>query len=405
MRAGAGIGRFATAMAVLACAWTALATGAQPARADCLVLVISIGCDDTAQQQPTAPDPGGSESPDQPVPKPGKAWGFNLGYEPEGDTSPASSLQAMTALGVTHLRYAMHWRAFSDTSPGQPIPKEMRETTLGNAPPGSSLRQYDGTYLDLTARDITPVIIVMSVPIWASTLHDCADPMYQWLHGEQCPSGWTEGQHFPAPEYYPQWRAWTAAVAARYPRALIEGPNEPDHAWAAAYPGAVSARTAADIQCQLFGAVRSVDNRTVLSMGLYDPSYERAFIAPAKACYDVFSFHTYPGYTTNLGPGSSLAKAFDALRTTRGSAGDAKPIWVTETGFNSSDEAKYAPVARRLYNRLVTMPDVAGVLFHTLRDSPAPGDDDRFGFFDRWWTPKARACLFVAGHGGTWPGC
>src|SRR4051794_7421974 len=159
MRAGARIGRVATAMAALICAWTALATGTDTARADCVVLVIQIGCTDGVQQQPAAPDPGGSESPDQPVPKPGKAWGFNLGYEPAGDVSPANSLQAMTALGVTHLRYAMHWRAFADTSPGQPVPREMRDTTLGHAAPGSSLRQYDDSYLDLTGRGITPVII------------------------------------------------------------------------------------------------------------------------------------------------------------------------------------------------------------------------------------------------------
>ena len=79
---------------------------------------------------------------------------------------------------------------------------------------------------------------------------------------------------------------------------------------------------------------------------------------------------------------------------------------MTETGWDTMDETTYAPATRRLYNRLVTMSDVGGVMFHTLRDAPVAGHgDDRWGFFWKGWNAKPRACLFVRGHGGTWPGC
>ena len=304
MRAGVGIRRFAGTAATALAAAGLLGMGApDTALADCPLLGLPIACSQNTPPPTPPPDPGGTESPDQPVPKPGKAWGFNLGYEPDGDASPATSLQAMEAVGVTHLRYPMHWRTFNNTTTGNPVPAEMLNTNPGGAGVGAGLKQYDDAYLDLTARNITPVIIVDSVPLWASRLHRCSEPMYRMLNGEECPSNWSSGQHYPAPEYYPQWRAWVTAVARRYPRALIEGPNEPDAVWASGSPTAISPPTAADIQCEVHAAVRAVDGRDVLSVSLYDATYERGFIPRAQGCYEVFSFHTYPGATTNLGAG------------------------------------------------------------------------------------------------------
>jgi hypothetical protein len=259
--------------------------------------------------------------------------------------------------------------------------------------------------------------------LWASTLHQCSDVTYQALHPQECPANWQQGQHQPAPEYYPQFRAWVAAMTRRYPLAIVEGANEPYLGWnhkqaGEGYPHAVDATTAGDIQCQLFQAVRSVDNRTVLSMSMNDAPYEQTFIARASACYDALSFHAYPGQTT-FGAGSKLATHSRNVRDARAAAGDTKPIWVTETGYafvpsgNAADDAywenQYADASRRLYNRIVTMSDVQAVMFHTLRDAPQgqtiADPEHWFGFFYDDWTPKPRGCTFVARHGGTWPGC
>lgn len=311
----------------------------------------------------------------------------------------------MTALGVNRYRESFPWSAFS-TSPAQPVPTDMSKA-LGHANPGSALARFDQLYTDLTSRGVTPMFIVERAPLWASTIHNCGTASYALVHVQQCS---VTGQPlYPDPAYYPAWQAFVKAVAERYPQAVIEGPNEPDYVYAQGWPGAVNASTAAQIQCQLFQAVRSVDSRTVLSMGMgYDANYWDAFIAGAHDCYDAFSFQPYPSGTsygddTFFGPGSGVAVMFARLRAARSSAGDTTPIWITETGYNNDDlskESKYADASRRLYNRLMTMSDVTTVMFNTLRDI-----GDGFGFFTAAWTPKGRACYFIGQHGGSFAGC
>jgi hypothetical protein len=356
------------------------------------------------------------------VPTPGKGWGFNLGYQPDGDTAPATSLQAIAAVGANRLRDAIPWQAFVGTSPGQPVTPEMR-TPVGQAPAGSSLVRWDQEYLDLTSRGTTPIFILSDVPLWASTLHDCQGMLYSLLNSSRCSNLGAE-ELYPDPQFYPQWQQWIAAMAARYPKAVIEGPNEPYVAWNAhqrdgsTFSNAVDPTTAGDIQCQLDQAVRSGGGQTVLSMSMSDANYERGFIARAHACYDGLSFHAYPyahaiGDDTYFGQGSGLAQEFASLRSARTSAGDTTPIWVTETGYSyvpgssaattAAWQNTYADASRRLYNRLSTMSDVAAVMFHTLRDDPgpyAPVNDPsstayHFGFFNKDWTPKPSGCYFT----------
>jgi hypothetical protein len=250
------------------------------------------------------------------------------------------------------------------------------------------------------------MFIIQDAPLWASTLHNCGDAGYALFHVQQCAQ---TGDLYPDPAYYDAWQAFVKAVARRYPQAVIEGPNEPDWVWDQGWPGWVDASTAAEIQCKLFQAVRSVDSRTVLSMGMgYDPNYWDTFIASAHGCYDAFSFQPYPtgtsyGDDTYFGPGSGEAVMFARLRATRSAVGDTSPIWISETGFGNADPTgsqKYADAARRLYNRLSTMSDVATVIFNTLRDT-----GDNFGFFTAAWTPKLSACYFIVKHGGSFTGC
>jgi hypothetical protein len=398
----------AFAAVAMACVFAAPA-----AQAGCGVLGLNLLCPQPPPPPPPPPppDPGGSESPDQPVPVPGKGFGFNLGYKPSGDPNAYTSVTAMTNLGINLLRDVIGWNALAGTAPSMPVTPEM-SAPLGSLPASSSVAHWDQEYSDLTRHGITPVFILQSVPLWASTLHRCQDFVYTFFHSSECPSGWQNEMQYPDPQYYPQWQTWVRAVAQRYPKAVIEGPNEPDYYSDRYRPGSVGPWTAGDIQCQLFQAVRSVDHRTVLSVGLSNMNYAQTFINHAKGCYDGFSLHPYPmdGY---FGVGSGLAAEFASLRSARSAAGDTVPIWVTETGYSlassgsspaDASQQADADALRRLYNRLMTMPDVNAVMFHTLRDNPI-GLDDHFGFFDTSWAPKARACQFVLKHGGSWPGC
>jgi hypothetical protein len=421
-------------LVVVVTALTAYAAIAIPeASASCLIPGVPLACspDPAPASALPAPDPGGSESPDQPVPAPGKGWGFNLGYQPDGDTAATSSLAALTAVGANLLRDGIPWQAFGGTSPSEPVTPEML-TPLGQAPAGSSLVHWDREYLDLTGHGITPIFILSNAPLWASTLHNCQGLLYSLLNPNQCRN--LDGEIlYPDPQFYPQWRQWIATMAARYPKAVIEGPNEPYLAWKAnqsnpgTAPNAVDPSTAGDIQCQLFQAVRSVGGQTVLSMSMGDADYERGFIARAHGCYDGLSFHAYPyarvGSDTYFGQGSGLAQEFADARAARSGAGDTAPIWVTETGYSyvpgsntattASWETTYADASRRLYNRLNTMSDVGAVMFHTLRDDPgpyAPANDPssteyHFGFFNKDWTGKPSGCGFTLRHGATWQGC
>jgi hypothetical protein len=373
------------------------------------------------------------ENPDQPVPPAGKHFGFNGGYQPDNDTSPLQSLAAMDATGADVLRHLAGWSQFGpEVSATEPVPLDF-SSPLGAAPLWSRTASWDTRYLDLTAQGITPIMVVSRVPIWASTLHKCADAMYRMRHNSECPAGWdTWHNYFPAPEYYAQWRQFAAAVATRYPLAIIEGQNEPYNFWnqhqkhPETYPNAVSSSVAADIQCQLYGAVKRVDpSRTVLSMAMFDVPYERRFIREAidgagRRCYDVLSFHAYPEGKTSFGANSIIARDMAQIRAARTDAGDVTPIWITETGYTfapatSTDpdgqEQVYADASRRLYNRFQTMPDVYAVLFNTLRDQALENYKDptrperHYGFFYEDWTPKRRACEFVRISGGSYLGC
>jgi Glycosyl hydrolase catalytic core len=383
----------------------------------------------TTTPPPPAPDPGGTESPDQPVPYPGKGWGFNLGYKPYGDTSGAPSLQAMGALGVTHDRIMIQWSQVPDTAPGHAVTPDM-QTPVGQAA-GAYLQRKDTEYLDHLAAGIVPVLQVLDPPYSMSTLHNCTE-LYAPLHKTECPNGWKNAQQgtlirWVHPDFYADWQAWVGGVAARYPQAIIEGPNEPDYAYNNSYAGSVDAPAAAAIQCKLFAGVRSIDNRTVLSAAVTstENSYVSRFIANAKPngvrCYDAYSFHPYPGgVNSGLGAGSYFASVWAGLRSARTTYADTTPIWVTETGYqypvpggtaDAAGEATIAAADRRLYNKLVTMSDVAAVMFHTLRDNVTGNGDPGWGFFytadgtHAVWDPKPRACTFVLAHGGTYTGC
>lgn len=368
-----------------------------------------------------APDPGGSEEPNQPVPPPGKAFGFNHGYQPPGDATPDASLTAMRALRVTHLRYAVNWANVTSGRPGEVVGWEFREP-VGTLPESNWVGQLDRTYLDLRANDITPVLMAWDAPLWASTFYKCLDPIYQVTHISACPVGWTNNDlaHFPHRDFYAQFREFVVAVARRYPDAVIEGHNEPDYPWMVNYPNKVSSTTAGEIQCQLYQAVRSVDQRPVLSMSPIRASYATGFIARAKSCYTGYSFHVYPDLddpanpSDGFGENSGLARVFADLRSARFASGDTAPIWITETGYafppDRNLEDVMAHSSRRLYNKLITMPDVAGVLFHTLRDGFEEGltRSDRhwhWGFNYEDWTPKGRMCTFVAMAGTSYSGC
>jgi hypothetical protein len=390
----------------------------------------------TPTPAPPAPDPGGQENPA--VPPVTKPFGTNGGYPtlsgPITDAAKAESLQAFKDIGATMFRTGIGIKWLYPTAE-TPITANMQKP-LGQAPENSFVDLIDEMYLELLAEGITPVLAFYSVPDWASTLHRCSEALYKLQHSAECPDGWNDinrSHHYPAPEFYGVWKQWIAWAAARYPQGIIEGPNEPDWVWTyhqanpKTFPWGVTPEVAAQIQCQAYQAAHSVSSRPYGSMALGggtggNATYLAAYVPAAKNCYDFFSFHPYPygtsaGNAMFLGAGSGFAERFNRLRTARSKAGDTKPIWVTETGYHytptgnattdANNEQLYADATRRLYNRLATMPDVAAVLLHTLRDNPSNGDaNERYwGLYRYDWTPKPRACYFVSIFGQTRLGC
>lgn len=383
----------------------------------------------TPTPAPPPPDPGGQENPA--VPPVDKPFGFNVGYPhlsgPIADALKQQTFDALRDVGATVDRNAMAIKWMYPPSAENPF-SAMMQAPFGQAPEDSYVDLLDEKYLELRARGITPVWAIQDVPGWASTLHQCAKPVYKLQHSAECPDNWNDinhSRHYPAPEFYGVWRQWVAWAAARYPEGVIEGPNEPDWVWewhnshAKTFPWGVTPQVAAQIQCQVHAATHSV-GRPAGSASLMGTSgaadYLAKFVPAAKGCYDYFSFHPYPE-TTSLGAGSIFAAKFHRLRTARNAVGDTTPIWVTETGYHytptgnattdAANEQTYADATRRLYNRLATMPDVGAVVFHTLRDDPANGNPGErwWGFFRQDWSPKPRACYFVTIFGQTRPGC
>jgi hypothetical protein len=392
------------------------------------------------------PDPGGDAAVDQPVPVSGKLFGVTLGADPDRTGGQLSSaITAMGAANVTRYRDSVSWNDFRGyVSPTQPAPTffDPATTPLGTTTGvPAELISLDRRYMQLVAAGITPVFANSGAPVWASRYAPCAKNGTLWatlnygLCAQWLAYGSAKQGYHPTAAFYPQWRAWNAALTTRYPAAIIEGWNEADGqyrsqdaAWG--WQGIASQpEELAEEQCELYAAVKGVNaNRLVLSPAFGDteatPWYIPGFTTATgstRTCWDRFSIHAYVG-TTITGPDTPLARLFQIVRDARNAIGDASPIWVTEFGLSTTDkahssqpanntEADQKALVRGLYNKFAAMSDVEAAFPFSLRDnwdinagtptSPKYG----YGLTRTDWTPKLAFCHFVAQAGHTYAGC
>jgi hypothetical protein len=348
-------------------------------------------------------------------------------------------LDAAEAAGATHMRLGIHWRAFEEESSVEnPIPNSFA-FPIGQETGYPHTVKFDRDYLAVTARGMTPVIIVMGAPLWASTFHKCSDSVYRLLNPNLCPSGYENGGHlYPALDRMTTFKTFVTAVAERYPDAIIEGTNEPE-LQKAVYPRFhPPVTTVAEGQCALFAGVRAAHvnpQRIVLGAGMYDPKYYTPWLQYVRGrggCFDHFSYHHY-GFETGdaqdvrTGPYSNFANGFATLRSRLQQYGNGRPFWVTETGISST--ANYGQTGMKIGEELaahafkpwisilLTQEDIGGVFVHSIRDCPYAGEDcskhpGGVGGLNLSFQVKAtgpsempRWCWLVLNAGNSYPGC
>lgn len=364
-------------------------------------------------------------------PPAGKAWGYNARLIPPGATSRTPLLDAAQATGATHLRIGISWRAYERSTTAQsPIPSDF-SVPVGQVSSGHTA-DVDADYLAIVERGMTPVLIVHNAPGWASTFHACKEDPLAWLDTKRCPRDWESKADtlYPAADRLDVFQTFARAVAQRYPLAVIEGTNEPDwHAENRAdyHPGP---EAVADAQCALAAGVREVDpGRTVLTAGMYTLSYIQSYLQrlQGRGCYSHLSFHAYGQIRS--GPQSYLRYIVDQVKQLVATYGNGQPFWITETGISSTagymangelvTERRAARALPDWVTWLASVPEVGGLLVHSLRDNPYGEDGGSptsfhygFGGLDEQFQVKEpgagvlpRFCWLVLSAGRDYPGC
>lgn len=219
-------------------------------------------------------------------------------------------------------------------------------------------------------------------------------------------------------------RTFVRAVKGRWPRAVIEAWNEPNLNFFRDAPDWVTAppEEFVGIQSAAYAGSKDVNPDPVLAAGWaatesaaeYDACVGAVYRGGGQDCWDLANMHMYFGDQTAFGADTRLARFMRMNRDLRARYGDSDPLWITETGYTTTGgagfavgEAVQADALRRLYNRLVTMPDVAGVLVHTLRDPSGSTDDKEtgYGLQRQDGTPKPAFCGLTRMAGAPAPGC
>lgn len=387
--------------------------GAAIAAVAAVGLVAGMACQEQANGG-TAPKPVR-------VPPPhGKLFGFSPSLTMGGVASANSEVRYLRAVGANAQRFTISWRGLQPDPAFRPLPDDGHP--VGQLrDQGRYLARIDRLYLRLVQFRIRPIITLLGAPAWAATSAERC-PLGQAL----CPPAPRGSAMPPHPSHLTEWRRFATAVAARYPRAVIEPWNEPNIVpfWHSPDSGP-DARLMARLQCAAYEGIKSLPGtHTVLSPGLgahadsrpdgspaFSDYIEQLYAAGLRGCMDALSVHMYPANDPDLGEGSPFAKQFDILRAARERHGDSSPIWITETGSTSFPDSKQhgrgltetaqASLNRRLYDTLMRMRDVKAVLFHMLRN---PQEDYRgrelepglhYGFLRADWTAKPSWCVFV----------
>lgn len=255
---------------------------------------------------------------------------------------------------------------------------------------------HDRQYAAALRHGLRPIIVIQDAPEWAAPLQG-------------------RTVRFAAATQLAAWEAFAHATARRYPEAHIEIWNEPNQV--DGQRPELDPPTMAELVVRAARGVRAARNpgQLVIGPGLLwrnsnaevksASQYLDGLIAAGMrdGVVDGLGVHPYAeeGRTDFAAPGRRFEREFAELRAVVRARGVRAPFWVTETGSTTSaprrtiTPAQQCDVNRRLYNRLASMDDVQAVVFHTLRERPAPsftlhGDKPaEFGF--GWLTEGLRA--------------
>lgn len=311
-----------------------------------------------------APDPGGYEDAELSGAPAGKEFGFSgVLHVGELDSSTVADLTARA--GGNAARTPMSWAGL------EPNRDKYNETGFAN---------YSRLYDALTAEGIRPTFIILAAPVWA---RDSGAP-------QSCGTS-SSCVYPPARSMLGEWNQFVAEVTRRFPRATIEVWNEPN--FKGTWQSGVDPERYAELLASAYDAIKGVNPQAkVFSGGLggtLKPDslgaaefLDRAYAAnpSLKGHTDAVNFHYYPA--PRLGAGTAFAQHFADIRAVRSKYGDEQtPLYVTETGSTTTgpfaaNEDEQADLVMRATRKMLTMPDVSGVLVHTLAEPTFFAADD-----------------------------
>lgn len=272
-------------------------------------------------------------------------------------------------------------------------------------------------YNESLARGVRPIFIVGFAPKWAAP----KDVRCSGFGGCELP---------PRPEMDVAWANYTAEVARRFPKAMIEVWNEPNTAdfWrprpdpqrfaellTLAYHSikAVSPRTEVVMGGLLNVRRKDAVNREVSVEEFLSVAYS---VTPSiKGHADYIGLHPYPR-RARLGPRSRFARGFREMRAVMAAAGDSTPMLVTEVGVSTADlrrfpQRRQSKAMTRIHRKIDAMDDVAGVVYHRLVEPLDTTDDPRehgyawLRYGDSPLEPRRVYCRFVKRAGRSYDGC
>jgi polysaccharide biosynthesis protein PslG len=354
----------------------------------------------SAGPYPGAPDPGGNPNAPVPVPPPaGKFFGYHdvsLGFNMHGWT-PSDIGNVAAGGGANVLRISLDWHNV------EPRRDHWDENWWGF---------YRNVYNALVTRGIRPLITLGGVPPWAR------EPLFRLC-------GIRRGCEYPpAPWFDDEWAQFAGEVARRFPLTVaIETWNEPN--LQGFYKPNPNPYRWAQIVRATYDGVKAVNPGIRVLAGGFAPTVTPEYLLGSLSRMPIKDFLTRayratPSITGHLdgisfhivhqsldyGAESLWAKTFHDVRQVRNALGNpATKLWITEAGLSTTGpaamtETQQANGLLTQYRRAMTMPDVEGMLIHTLADRPEapPGDVAQgVGVIESFQplAPKASYCAFA----------
>jgi hypothetical protein len=318
---------------------------------------------------------------------------------------PDQVLDRVVELGATVVRIDVHWDWLEWTGPG-----------VDEWDPGQV--QWLNAFLDAAhKRNLQVMATVLDTPCWASSdgarVCDPADAHYNWREPPANPSDFGDfmarlaAQYQGRIQYYEIWNEpnlplfWTHPDPVIYTRLLQ-----------AAYPAIKAADPDATVLGGALAPIEAgapgIDTFTFLG-GMY--------AAGAKGSFDALSFHPYtngqpPTVDQPTWPVHSLGRSVPALHSAMLGAGDARPIWLTESGWPTTpscrgcsahptftSEADQATFLGQEVRLVRSWDYVAGLVWYELFDrglAPGTSAEDHFGLFHHDLSPKPAVDVFRA---------